>query len=158
VLILLAVAIFCTPAPPVIPHPRPAPQVTDYADLALGWSGGRLTVESVTRGRFERPTALPRYRGRFVATARKKRRPLETLDETRFDFPLLADTESEDATPEARKLAKMVRAGVTAKTTVRVGLPDGADEIAIADSVTGRSVTVSLARSPAPPRGAPRAP
>lgn len=153
---LLAIVLFCTPTPPRPQPPAPPPQpVSDYADLSLLYASGQLQVIAVHRGRFAQPTVLPRYLGRFVATVRKGARPLA---ESRFDLPLLAGTESEDATPEARKLAELLRKGVTARTTVRIGLPDGADEIVLRDSQSGRTITVPLlGPREAAPRGAPRA-
>jgi hypothetical protein len=127
--------------------------VTRYADVTVQVEGQKLSVLEVKPGSFDKPTTLPRYRGRFVARALAGEKVLE---EVRIDLPLLADAETTDASDEARHFAEGLRKGVKVKARIRVPLPDGADHILISDGKSGRSVKVSLATAPAPsPSGAP---
>jgi hypothetical protein len=149
---ILAWVMFCTPAT----HARDVPNVLAYADVDLRYAGGQVTILKVRPGRFEKPTSLPLYRGRFVAIVGKGK---TSLVELQFDFPLLSDTETEDMTPEARALAQRIRKGATSSTTVRVPLPAGADTVSVWDSVSRKTVAAPLATSPAvapPARDPPR--
>jgi hypothetical protein len=128
------------PAAPVAHADQTAP-VVRYADLALELAAGRASVLEVLYGRFDRPTALARYRGRFEARVLHKGAILERV---RFDFPLAADAETDDASDEARAVAERLRAGITARTRLRVPLPDGADAIAIWDPRRGLGVLVPV--------------
>jgi len=169
VLWLLTSVILATPAgvtarPPVAHDPalgtvkagtrdRAILGVTAYADVALRFADGTVQVVKVTAGRFAKPTALPRFRGRFTAIVAHGKKSVVELD---FDFPLLADAESPDVTEEARKLGQQIRRGVTSSITVRVPWPEGADTLAIYDSLTHKSVNAPLTSPPAsPPRPAP---
>lgn len=139
---LLGVVLFCAPAPP------PA-SVAGWADVDARYERGEVTILAVRRGRYARPTAQPRWKGRFVASAQKGSK---TLAQVEFDFPLVAEAESPaDVSPEERKVADKLRSGVTSSTTVRVPLPDGADAISIWDAVTRKTVTRAL-NDPAPAR------
>src|SRR5689334_6811761 len=104
--------------------------VLGYADVDLKWEKGAVTVLKIKPGRFARPTTLRRYRGRFTAMVARGK---TALVELQFDFPLLAQAESDDASPESRKIAERMREGLTTTTTVRVPLPDGADTLIIYD-------------------------
>jgi hypothetical protein len=126
--------------------------VVRYADVTVQVDKKQLSVIEVKPGRFEQPTALPRYRGRFVARALHGERILE---EVRLDLPLLADAETEDTAEADRRFAERLRQGVSVKARVRVPLPEGADAIVIVDTRGGRSARVSLAT--APPSPSPRA-
>ena len=134
--------------------------VRNYADVLLSVDAEKIVVAELHKGRFDKPTALPRYRGRFLlrALAGKK-----VLEEVRVDLPLLADAETDDASDEARKFAVRLRQNASVKARVRVPLPDGADAIAVVDTKTGRAVTASLSAATAPSphpaaaKGAPRA-
>ncbi len=147
---------YCTPTPPALPKPaRDIPGVLAYADVDLRYSRGVVTILKVRPGKFAQPTSLPRFRGRFVAIVSKGKTSLVELE---FDFPLLAEAESSDATTEARALAERLRKGVTSTTTVRVPLQPDADTIGIWDSVSRKTVTAPLVREPveaAPPARAP---
>jgi hypothetical protein len=125
--------------------------VRDYADVTVQYDKAGLKIMNVRRGRFDKPTALPKYRGRFVAHALGQKKQLE---EVRFDLPLLADAETDDATDEARKFADRLRSGTSVKATVRVPLPEGSLVVKIDDSKTTQSVSVSLATAPSPIPGA----
>lgn len=139
---ILAAVIFATPTPPRTE--RAIAGVIAYADVDLKFAGGEVQVVKVTPGKFAKPTALPRFRGRFTLIVAQGKKNLVELD---FDFPLLA-LEAPDATDEARKLGQQIRKGVTASTTVRVPLPEGADSLAIYDSQTHKTFKAPLA-SPA---------
>jgi hypothetical protein len=141
---LLALVMFLTP----VAAQAPAPLITSYADVDLRFDKGVVTVQRIRAGRFAKPTALPRFRGRFSAIVAKSK---QNLAEVAFDFPLLQSAESDDATPEARALAERVRKGVTSTTTVRVPWPDNADTLLIYDASTQKAVTVPLKVS-APPK------
>jgi hypothetical protein len=105
--------------------------VTAYADVQLRYQLGRVVMDHLTLGRFARPTALNRFRGRFRARSLKGGQILETVQ---FDFPLVAEAEApDDTTEEAKAVANRLRAGVTSSTTVRVPLPEGTDAVAIED-------------------------
>jgi hypothetical protein len=126
-------------AAPSLPGAAPTqspPAVSAYADLELRWSGGVLTLERLTHGRFSSPVQLRRYVGRFEAEVRgRDGAVLETL---RFDLPLLGEA---DAGVE-EKLAETMRAKLTTVGVVRVPLPQGAETLRIRDR---------HARSGAPP-------
>src|SRR5262249_29190514 len=115
--------------------------VRAYADVEMRYSAGSLSVVRITRGSFGRPTSLRRYRGRFEAQARKGDKLLETA---RFDFPLLADAETEDVAPDARAAAAKIRSRAEVTTTVRVPLPEGCDQIVVVDTKTHAQVRVEL--------------
>jgi hypothetical protein len=153
---LYAFALFFTPVGSV---PSSFENVTQYADVDARYERGALRILAVRRGRFGRPTSLPRWRGRFVAIVSKGKK---SLAEVQFDFPLVAAAEShEDTSPEAQKVADQVRSGVTSSTTVRVPLPEGADTIAIWDAVTRKTIAQPLngpAESPPAPAPAPSSP
>jgi hypothetical protein len=150
VLALALFVIFATPSPP---SPKANERFTaatvEYVDVELRWSRGQLTILSVKHGRFDKPTALARFRGRFEARALAKG---ATREHVAFDFPLLANAETDDATTESRAIGGRLRGGVTATTTVRLPLPDGADAIAVYDSASKRTVTAPLAAGDPPPR------
>jgi hypothetical protein len=147
VLALYTALLFCAPPAPLVPKaPRTTAPTVAYLDVDLRWSRGELTILGVRPGRFAHPTALPLWHGRFVAIVERKK---ATLVELSFDFPLLADAESEgDETPEARVLAQRIRKGVTSTTTMRVPLPDGADAVTIWDSATQKKVTSPIPKTP----------
>jgi hypothetical protein len=115
--------------------------VVHYADIDLRYARGEVSVVAVRSGRFAKPTNLPRWRGRFLASVLKAKKPVADVE---FDFPLVAPAESEDATPEARAAAERLRKGSTSTTTVRVPWPEGADTVSIWDSVTKKTVTAPL--------------
>ncbi len=116
------------------------PAVTAWADLAVRWTRGKLTVEKVERGTFERPTVMKRFVGRFEA---RVVRAGHTVDSVRFDFPLLADADAGNQEDIARRM----QANVATSTRVRVPLPDGADAIVLVDTHGGLPVRVPLALS-----------
>jgi hypothetical protein len=148
---VIALVLWVTFATPPVARPeRAIAGVTAYADVELRFADGEVSVGKITPGKFAKPTALPRYRGRFTAIVAQGKKNLVELD---FDFPLLA-VEAPDATDDARKLGQQIRKGVTSSTSVRVPLPEGADSLAIYDSVTHKTVKATLAASPS---GAPRA-
>jgi hypothetical protein len=125
--------------------------VLEYADLTLDYAAGRVKVSESKRGRFAHPTALERFRGRFEArairrTGSSKQQVEHVLERVRFDFPLLADAETDDASQEARELADRLRAGVVSHTQVRVPLPDGTDAVAVVDTKTSVITYVELKR------------
>ena len=119
--------------------------VIGYADVDLKWEKGAVTVQQIRPGRFTRPTSLRRYRGRFTAMVARGK---TSLVELQFDFPLLAQAESDDASPEARKIAERMRDGLTSTTTVRIPLPDAADLLVIYDGVTMKETKVPLRPKP----------
>jgi hypothetical protein len=122
--------------------------VVGYADVDLKWEKGAVSVQKIKPGRFAKPTALRRYRGRFTAIVARDK---TALVELQFDFPLVAQAESDDVSTEARKVAERLRDGVTSTTTVRVPLPDGADTIFIYDGLTMSEVKAPLVAKAAPP-------
>jgi hypothetical protein len=156
---LVAIVMYCTPTPPVLPKPaRDIPGVIAYADVDVRYARGAVTILKVRPGKFAQPTSLPRFRGRFVAIVSKGQgAKMTSLLELEFDFPLLAEAESSDATTEARALAERLRKGVTSTTTVRVPILPDADTVGVWDSVSRKTVTAPLAREPeaAPPARAP---
>jgi hypothetical protein len=121
--------------------------VVRYADITVQVDKQQLKIVDVKPGRFDKPTALPRYRGRFAARAVAGDKILE---EVRLDLPLLADAETNDVSDDDKKFAERLRQGVSVKARVRVPLPEGADAIVIVDQKSGRSARVSLATAPAP--------
>jgi hypothetical protein len=122
--------------------------VVGYADVDLKWEKGAVTVQRVRPGRFAKPTAIRRYRGRFTAIVARGK---TNLVELQFDFPLLAAAESDDVTTEARQVAARLRDGVTSTTTIRVPFPDGADTIVIYDGLTTKDFRAPLVAKAAPP-------
>lgn len=140
VALLLSLALFATTT-----TPRVIAGVTTYADVELKYVRGEVIIQKIKPGRFAKPTALPRYRGRFTAIIAKGKQNLVELE---FDFPLVARAESEDMSEEARQLGKKLRDGVTSQTTVRVPWPDGAERLIVYDAVTGARVTAPLAPAP----------
>jgi hypothetical protein len=125
--------------------------VMRYADVTVQVDAKRLAVVEVKPGRFEKPTPLPRYRGRFLLRVMSGN---TLLEEVHVDLPLLADAEAEDASDEARTMAERLRKGVSVKARVRAPLPEGADHLVFVDGKTGRSVTATLSPEPAPSPGA----
>ena len=138
---ILTYVIFCTPIGATAPT-----MVTSYADVDLRYAGGDISVQQVRPGHYAKPTALRRFRGRFTAIVAKGK---ASLAEVTFDFPLVAQAESDDATDESRQLGEKLRKGVTSTTTVRVPLPPDADTLLIYDALTQKTVKASLT-SPAP--------
>jgi hypothetical protein len=140
---ILLLLIFAAPRAVTVP-------VVDYADLTLDYAAGRVKVTEVKRGRFAKPTALERFRGRFEARALRRSgkggKTEEVLERVQFDFPLLADAEAPDVSDEQRVLAERLRAGVSARTRVRVPLPDGAEAVAIVDLKTATTAYAELKR------------
>jgi hypothetical protein len=145
---LLAWVMWCTPTPPPTPtSPGPTsaaakaqrtlPPTLSYADVDVRFQANDVTIVRIRPGRYARPTAQPRFRGRFVAIVQKGK---QSLVDVEFDFPLLAPAESEDATEDAQKLGASFRKNLTSSTTVRVPWPDGADSVKVWDSVTRRTV------------------
>jgi len=128
----------------VVGAPAAPRAVLDYLDVDVRWTGAPETIEikSAVRGKFESKRMLPQYRGRFtLIVARGK----DSLAEMHFDFPLMAAAETNDFTPEAQRVGKALRKGVvSAATTVRVGLVEGADALIVYDNQTRRSVRVEL--------------
>jgi hypothetical protein len=142
VLALLTIVMFCTPVPPTpVKAPSALVGVIHYADVDLRYARGEVSIVAVRPGRFARPTNLPRWRGRFLASVMKAKK---TVADVGFDFPLVAPAESEDVTPDLREAADRLRKGVTSTTTVRVPLPEGAEAISIWDSATKKTVTAPL--------------
>jgi hypothetical protein len=147
VLAIVAAAVFLTP---VKPSPSPSPlkaarttaKTIAYADLELRFSNGVVSLVAVKKGRFAEPTALPLWRGRFIATVLKGKSALVELP---FDFPLLADAESPaDTTDEAHALSLKLKKGVTATTSVRVPLDPGADQVSIWDSASRKTLVIPV--------------
>ncbi len=149
----------CATPRQALPQQMTAP-VRAYADVVIAVTGERLTVVEVRRGRFDKPTALPRFRGRFAVRALAGNKILE---EVHVDLPLLADAETDDASDDARRFAAQLRKGVSVKARVRVPLPEGADALSIVDAHTARVTRVPLSAAmepspmPAAPAGAPPA-
>jgi hypothetical protein len=135
----LAATLFLA-APPVPPAPGAADKalrdVVSYADVDLRWSRGEIAILSLKPGRFKKPTTLPRFRGRFTLILAQGKKSLAEVD---FDFPLLHAAESNDATEDSQRVARLVRDGVTAQTTVRVPFPEGADAVWVYDALTHQS-------------------
>jgi hypothetical protein len=121
---------------------------TEYADVDLKFADGAVSIEKIRPGRFDKPTALRRWRGRFTAIVARGKSPIYELQ---FDFPLLAAAESNDTTPEARALAERLRKGVTSTVTVRVPLSPSADTLVIYDPLTNKEVKAPLGAKAAPP-------
>jgi hypothetical protein len=136
VIAILTYVIFCTPVTPVAPT-----MVTNYADVDVRYAGGEVTILKVRPGRYAKPTPLRRFRGRFTAIAAKGK---SSLAEVSFDFPLLAEAESDDATEESHELAEKLRKGVTSTTTVRVPLAPDADSVIVYDAMTQKTVKAPL--------------
>lgn len=142
----------------------PPPLVREYADLTLRYASGAVTVTDAARGRYDKPTRVVHWTGRFEA--RPLGRGAKELDRFRFDFPLLGDA---DPGSQA-ELADELKKNTVTTTKVRVPLPDGTTELTIADRHGGPSIRVALPTAPAekaasaaaPPRdagaGAPRRP
>jgi hypothetical protein len=148
VLLLVGTAARSEPRPPAAAAPATPPPASAWIDVTCRWANGRLTVEKVERGAFDRPTVTRRFVGRFEARVSGRGR---LLDVVRFDFPLLADADA----GVQRALDEKMKAHVTTTARVRVPLPDGADAVAIADSHGGRPVPVPLAAAaPVPDGGA----
>jgi hypothetical protein len=153
-MLALVIWLVCAAPPAAVTAPT-----RDYADVAVQVTAEKLTVLNVQRGRFNQPTTLPRYRGRFAVRVLDGRKLLE---EIRFDFPLLADAETDDAGDDARRFADLLRKGVSVKITVRVPLPAGAASLLVVDSKSNHDAGYSLIKGTAPspsaaPRGAPPA-
>jgi hypothetical protein len=129
--------------------------VTRYADVTVQVDNKQLKILEVRPGRFDKPTALPRYRGRFVARAVAGDKVLE---EVRVDLPLLAVAETDDTAESDKKFAERLRQGVSVKARVRVPLPEGADTVVIVDSRTNRTARATLATAPSPAGAATGAP
>jgi hypothetical protein len=150
---VLAIVIWLLSATPA---PAPLPTLR-YADVDVRYVRGAVSVVGVKLGRFDQPTALKRFRGRFEARVLGGK---TVLDRVEFDFPLTAGAETDDADESSRKIGENFRRGVTAQTTVRVPVPDGADGLAIYDSVSKKLVAAPLkdsAPAAAAPAGVPRA-
>jgi hypothetical protein len=125
------------------------PPTARYVDVDLKLAGGRAQIVATRIGRFAQPTALRRFRGRFTVRVLHDK---SVLVEYPFDFPLSAEAEDPDADDATVALGDRFRKGVTATTTVRAPLPDGADTLAIYDTQTKRTVTAALdAPRPSPP-------
>ena len=137
--------LFAAPAQVVAEPDRTAP-AAEYADVTTLLAGDSAAIAEVTRGRFARPTALLRYRGRFELRALRKG---VVVEHVQFDFPLGAELDSDDFTVEARKLQEQLRKNLTARTRVRLPLPPGADAIAIYDARSRRTITFVLKAAPA---------
>jgi hypothetical protein len=146
-----------TAQPKIVSPPKRAERVTEYADVDLQIAGGVFEITAVRRGRFATPTEIPRFRGHYrIASAHGK----TVLTERDFDFPLLADAETDDQTVEAQKIGKAIRKNARATTTVRVPLLPEADQVVVTDPRTGRSVSRPLPSSgpmASPPSAAPPA-
>jgi hypothetical protein len=128
----------------VVGAPAPPRPVLDYLDVDVRWTGAPETIEikSAVRGKFDSKRMLPRFRGRFTLIVAHGK---DSLAEQHFDFPLMADAETDDFTPEAQRAGKALRKGVmSAATMVRVGLVEGADALIVYDNQTRRSVRVEL--------------
>lgn len=126
-----------------------------YADVELRFDAGKIALVSLKLGTLDPPQPLRKWRGQFVL---RVLRAGKIVDEDPFDFPLLAPAESEDVDEAHRKMAEELRRHVRATTTVRVGLPDGADALAVYDPLTKRTWPIALKESaPAAPASAPRA-
>jgi hypothetical protein len=138
-MMLLVFVMLCTPAKAL---PSPLDDVVSYADVDVTYQRGEVSINVIRKGRFTKPTRIPRWRGRFVAIVNAKKKSLAQVE---FDFPLVAPAESpNDVSPENQKVADKLRSGITSSTTVRVPLPDGADAVSIWDSVTKKTVTAPL--------------
>ena len=148
VVALLITLGFFTPAPPLRDETA---LVSEQAVVVVKWDHGTLGIVRVERQRLPSPARLPRWRGRFEARAVGGGKTLEFV---RFDFPLMAPAEApEEGTPEARKVGKNLREGVSVATTiVKAALPAGATSVAIYDSVTKKTATAEL--PPASPAAA----
>jgi hypothetical protein len=148
-MLALVISLFFTP-PITVDLTRPA---IHFADVTLRWDKGALSVVKVVRVEVAKATTLRRWKGRFEVRALDGQK---LLDFVRFDFPLLAAAESgDDMTQEATAFGRKLRSGVTATTTVRLPLPDGATAASIYDSETKRSLPITLpAAPPAPPAAA----
>jgi hypothetical protein len=140
--LLLAYVLYCTPLE--------ITGVLAYADVDLSYDHGTVSVVKIRPGRYAKPTSLRRYRGRFTAIVAHGKGPLAELQ---FDFPLLAQAETDDVSPEARALAERMRRGVTSSTTVRVPLPEGADTLVVLDAASMKEVRAPLVARAAPPPG-----
>lgn len=137
------------PKPPTAPR-RPAERVVEYADVDLRLADGAIEITAIRRARFASPTEIPHYRGRWrVAAAHGKSALAPT--ERDFDFPLLADAETDDQSAEAVAIGKAIRRRAQATTTVRVPLLPDADQVVVTDPRTGKAVSRPLPPSPAPP-------
>ena len=123
--------------------------VLAWADVTVQVDPTHMTLVEVRLGRFDKPTALMRYRGRFAARALGEKGALE---EVRFELPLLAEAETDDASDEARRFAEKLRQGASVKATVRVPLPEGAQRIEIVDTLRNQKLKVPLtsAMEPSP--------
>lgn len=121
---------------PEVASAEPPRLTTRYLDVSLKWSRGKITVEKVEAGRFDKPTALKRYLGRFEARATAKGKP---VDSVRFDFPLLGDAD----VGEQRDMDRRLKANLSTVTKVRVPV-DGADAVTIADTHDPKSVNVNV--------------
>ena len=125
--------------------------VTEAARVTVRWDHGAVSIVRVEREPLPSPTRLQRWRGRVEARA--VGRESKALDFVRFDFPLMAEAEAEDATDQAHVVGDKLRKHVTVATTiVRVPLPAGTTSVAIYDGVTKKSATAALP-APAPPAG-----
>jgi hypothetical protein len=142
-MIALVLALSFFGAPKVI---MTAP-VAEWADVTVQADAAHLSLVNVRRGKFDKPTQVPRYRGRFLARALDGAG--KTLEEVRFELPLMAEAETDDASDEARRYAEKLRANVSVKSTVRVPLPEGTDHIEIVDTLKKRTLTVPLATAAA---------
>jgi hypothetical protein len=121
---------------------------SEWADITVQADAAHLSLVNVRRGKFDKPTQLPRYRGRFVA--RVLDGAGKPLEEVRFELPLMAEAETDDASDEARRFAEKLRANTSVKSTVRVPLPDGAQRVEIVDTLKKRTLTVPLATAMSP--------
>jgi hypothetical protein len=127
-------------------EPRP-PSATRYVDLTLRWARGKISVEKVEAGRFDSPTVMKRFSGRFEARVTAGGKP---VDSVRFDFPLLAD-----ADPGVMgDMNEKMKAGATSVAKVRVPLTDGADALALYDLREEKPQPIKVPLPPDAPAGA----
>lgn len=118
--------------------PRELPiRTTAYWDLALRFSAGKVSALRLAPGRFPSPTVLPRHVGRFVVWLCEGATAKESVA---FDFPLVADAETDDVSPEAREFARKLAQNVTAETVVRLPQTAQLDGLAIEDTRGGGEV------------------
>jgi hypothetical protein len=142
------------PKPAAPPPKRAVERVLEYADVDLRFADGAIEITAVRRARFAAPTEIPHFRGRYRVAAARGKAPLGATERD-FDFPLLADAETDDQSAEAVAIGRAIRRRAQATTTVRVPLLPEADQVVVTDPRTGRSVSRPL--PPPPPLAPPTA-
>lgn len=125
-------------------RPDPKPLVTrHYLEIEVQLRQNALRVEKVTKGSFAKPTAIPRFRGRFEVQLYAHGL---LRDVVRFDLPLTggADSGAGGGSGLGDRFGLELSKGVTGKTVVRIPFDKSVNRVLIHDTLTRKTVTVDL--------------